>query len=313
MAGAMSLEAFAQGAPPSDQAAINARRDSGYVSLFNGKNFDGLYSIIRGEGRNETPDQGQKVFEIRNGMIFTQIGEGFVASKKRFSHYICRVEYKYGDRSSSKYHGGNPTWNSGFLYHIYNDEIWPRGMEYQLLRTDAGTIWTNPDERFRTTVAPGSKRFKPKSEGGVDYQTQGEGDRTIQKSAQFDKTGEWNVALIRVHKDTAWHYVNGKLNNFAYDIRYKNGANWDLIADGGVGVQAEFSEMYYHAWEILELDESGKPIKPSVSSLKPMARKNLLASSVLAPGMTKRLVLQKGRLSEWSPSRDITGRMGSLP
>ena len=82
------------------------KQDSGWVSLYNGKNFEGLY-IVKG-GKIKDPET-QSVFSLANEQINVQ-GGGYMATKAVYKNYQVRVEYKFGISVDQR--------NSGLLYHI---------------------------------------------------------------------------------------------------------------------------------------------------------------------------------------------------
>src|SRR5688572_27613287 len=103
------------------------KADSGWVPLFDGKTFDGLYSRMY---TKEVTDIPNKTFSIDSGMIKVTQGSGWeqghIGTDKKFSHYRARVEYKFEGTSG----------NAGFTYHT--DESvprmsnnWPRSIECQ--------------------------------------------------------------------------------------------------------------------------------------------------------------------------------------
>jgi hypothetical protein len=67
------------------------------IRLFNGKDLTGLYTWLKGPGRNNDP---QKAFTVRDGAIrVSGEGRGYVATERTYRDYHLIVEYKWGQRT----------------------------------------------------------------------------------------------------------------------------------------------------------------------------------------------------------------------
>src|SRR5436305_15253314 len=86
------------------------------LQLFNGKNLAGLYTWVKGTGRQDP----KKVFTVRDGMIHVSgAANGYVATEKEYRDYRVVVEYRWGKNTfGSKY-----VRNSGILL----DAVGPDG------------------------------------------------------------------------------------------------------------------------------------------------------------------------------------------
>lgn len=81
------------------------------IKLFNGKDLSGLYTWLKGPGRNNDP---QKAFTVHDGMIHVSgEGRGYVAAEKTYRDYHLIVEYKWGERVD----GSGYVRNAGVLLH----------------------------------------------------------------------------------------------------------------------------------------------------------------------------------------------------
>src|SRR5690349_14218068 len=96
------------------------KADSGWVPLFNGKDFEGIYGRLYGQPVTPTPDPswiiqypGTDTAVIR-GSSTSRMGN--IGTKKAYSHYRMRVEYRHDV--------ANPDYNAGITYHT--DESKPR-------------------------------------------------------------------------------------------------------------------------------------------------------------------------------------------
>lgn len=90
------------------------KQDSGWVSLFNGKNLDGLHNH-------------QSAFIVKDGALNCKgCDAGYIRTKSMYSHYHVRVSYQLTEKS-----------NGGMLSHFTSDIgvgkwIWPTCLEHQI-------------------------------------------------------------------------------------------------------------------------------------------------------------------------------------
>ena len=72
-----------------------ADQKGGVIRLFNGKNLEGFDTFLEKQGENKDPD---KVFQVHNGMLHISGAEyGYVITKKEYSNYHLRAEFKWGE------------------------------------------------------------------------------------------------------------------------------------------------------------------------------------------------------------------------
>ncbi|MDB5103436.1 MAG: hypothetical protein JWP91_1125 [Fibrobacteres bacterium] len=265
------------GMPRSGSAELTqAQRDSGWVDLFNGKNLTGLYTYLVGGadlgGRNYDNDP-LGTFKAEQGMIHASntVNQGHVGTRKDYSRYRCRVEYRYAGTTGST--------NAGFLYHL-DTASWklygqhPRSVECQMKHNEAGWTFLIANVWMTTTVDPKTKGddtpvYMPASAGGVPY-VQGDRDpkRTIMSSSHTEHwpaDTAWNTEEIRVYgADSSLHVVNGKVvmkgTHLEYDKNKDDTASRLPLFKGKIGLQAEGHEVWYRNWHIMELDAEGKPV-----------------------------------------------------
>lgn len=258
---------------PNNNSLLSNR---GFKPLFNGENFDGLYLKIR----SGDAEMAKKVFAIENNMIhvfndeFPQeyqlnTGEndthGLIFTKKKYSKYILRFEYKWGTRIANNFKQWQ--YDAGVYYHVVKDDVFPLGIEYQLRynhitnRNHSGDLirpkgidylWfpdgkntlTNP--RFEGT-AHGQSFLHP-SKGGKATKVEG----WLHLAAETDKfnglNDKWNIVEIIVMGDEfTIHKLNGSIVNMATNLN---------PSEGLISFQAETSEIYYRNIVIREFDSS---------------------------------------------------------
>jgi hypothetical protein len=257
---------------------VSLEKSQGFKPLFNGKNFDGLYLKIR-SGDDE---MAKKVFAIENEKIhvfndeFPQeyklnTGEndthGLFYTKKKYSKYILRFEYKWGTKIANNFKQWQ--YDAGVYYHVIQDDVWPVGIEYQirynhltkrnhsgdLIRPKGADYSWFPDGKGTLTLknpkfkdsAHGQSFLHP-NKGGKETQVAGWlhlATDTDNFNALNDK---WNVVeIIVMGEEYAIHKLNGDIVNMATNLKPSAGV---------IGFQAETAEIFYRNIEIKELNKS---------------------------------------------------------
>ncbi|MBQ8423542.1 MAG: DUF1080 domain-containing protein [Coprobacter sp.] len=236
------------------------KSNDGFVKLFNGEDWTGWYLKIR----SGDSLMAQKVYAIENGMVHVfgdafpdsielNTGEnathGLFYSEKEYSRFIFRFEYKWGIKIANNFDQWQ--YDAGFYYHVINDKIWPKGMEYQVRYNHitglnhTGDMWCN-GTRFDWTSGP-EKRFLCENEGGKLQERRG-GEHKAKLTTNFHALdNEWNSCEIIVMGDKyAIHKLNGEIVNMATNLS---------VSKGKIGLQSETAEIYYRNIYIKEFDE----------------------------------------------------------
>ena len=248
----------------------------GFTPLFNGKNFDGLYLKLRSGDQ----EMAKKVFAIEDEIIhvfndyFPQeymldTGEndthGMIYTKKKYSKYILRFDYKWGSRIANNFKQWQ--YDAGVYYHVLKDDIFPLGIEYQLRfnhitgRNHSGDLirpkgidylWfpdgkntlTNP--KFEGT-AHGQSFLHPNN-GGKETKVKGWLHLATETDNFNGLNNKWNtVEMIVMGNEYTIHKLNGDIVNMATHLN---------PSEGIIGFQAETSEIFYRDIEIKELTKS---------------------------------------------------------
>ena len=232
------------------------KADSGWVSIFNGVNFDGLYSRMYNQPVTDIPN---KTFTVLDGTIRVTQGAGWesghIGTDKKYSHYRARVEYKFDDLEG----------NAGFTYH--GDEVpprmsgnWPRSIECQMQQGNAGRAYSIAMCTFKTRATGGN--YNPTGQLVEVCEKAPCNARDYGASEIRDKKGEWNAMEIIVRgSDSAIHIVNGKAVMKVTNIRAPTSGNdyTTLVpyGSGSLALQAEGANITYRNWEIMELPDTG--------------------------------------------------------
>jgi hypothetical protein len=254
-----------------------ASADAGWIRLFDGKTFDGWYTFLTKQAKNEDPT---KVFQAHDGMIHVyrnhsendDVAFGYLATNFEYANYHLRLEYKWGNKKFRP--RTEQRRDAGLLYHLVGDDIvWPRCLECQIQENDTGDCFTVRGTQVETSVEivnietpSGPKdlpRYKPESEGGV-LQTIGQGSiARIVKSSTHEQDG-WNKVEVMVRGgEAAIHIVNGHTVFEAINLRQlSTDKNWEPLARGRIALQAEFAEVFYRNIEIRPIPEG--PLRPAM-------------------------------------------------
>ncbi|MEO7309264.1 MAG: DUF1080 domain-containing protein [Chitinophagaceae bacterium] len=238
---------------------ILTRKEHGFATLFNGKNFDGWMIQLR----QEDPEMEKKVFTVDEGHvihIFRDLEEGYGSkeninathgmmwSTKKYSRYIFKFEYKWGKKLFNNFIDFQ--YDAGFYYHVGERKIWPKGIEYQVRYDNVadlnhtGDFWASGDStRFQWTMGTNGRFALPK-DGGVEVPKKGK--EHLAALAPYNAlNNKWNQCEIIVMGDKyAIHKLNGNVVNYATNLS---------LSEGYLGLQSETGEIYYKNIEIKEL------------------------------------------------------------
>ena len=240
-------------------SAVQADKNAGFTPLFNGKDFDGWYIKLRNADEATT----KKVWVAGDGVIhvFKDIPDGFelntgkgdthglMYTKKKYSKYIFKFEYKWGKKIMNNFNQFQ--YDAGMYYHVYDDAIWPKGIEYQVRydntknKNHTGDYWAS------------STQFQWYSEDGITFKLPAKGG----KPAPY-KSGEhlalinaphnalndqWNQCeVIVMGNKYSIHKLNGKIVNMATHLS---------VGEGLIGLQSETAEIFYRNIMIKEFDD----------------------------------------------------------
>ena len=200
----------------------NAKADmsAGVIKLFNGKNFEGLYTFIPGEGKNQ---DSKGIFKVEPDGTIHVSGEkfAFISTDKEYDNYRLRCEFKWGTKKWPPRE--NAVRDAGILYHCVGpDKVWNKSLELQIQEGDTGDMWLTGGEGGAPSLTVLGKTYT--------------GGRVV-KWADYEKpSGEWNTVVVVARGDKIQHWVNGKINMV--------GTNASLTR-GRINLQSEGAEVYY--------------------------------------------------------------------
>jgi hypothetical protein len=238
--------------------------DEGWVSLFNGKNFDGWYTYLDASGKNKDP---KGVFKVENDMIHIEdfpkadgnADNGYLATNQAFSNVRIHVEYKWGPKRFSE-----KKRNSGLLYlAVGADTIYPTSIECQIEETDVGDMWlVNGAAATAFFIAPTVPIFDDDMGTGTLVRSNlGQSNRVL-KSGDFEDRDDWNTVEVIIDGDRSTQLVNGRIVNRANDIRQpdpNNPAHMIPLKSGKILLEAEDgNEIWFRNVKVKPLKASEK-------------------------------------------------------
>ena len=269
---------IALGGCSSRSTVIKNEKETGWRPLFNGKNLDGWYVVLRNA---RSPDTNHLV-QIEQGAIHMYKDApadspqpvGYIVTEKEYSNYHLRLQYKWGTKRFAP--RTKLRRDAGILYHaVGKDGVWPRSIECQIQENDVGDIFTVntrvtalADPRTTNTVSKVTTNeadvvrtnraifpvFLEPERGGIPLlQGAAGGIRRVIRNPMNEHKG-WNTAEVLVRGNDATHIVNGKVNNRATKIEQMLDNQWVPLTRGKIALQLEYAEVYYRNVEIKELE-----------------------------------------------------------
>jgi hypothetical protein len=258
-------------------------QDTGWVSLFNGKDLSGWDSyigpplndsgrIVLNEpvGLNKDPRQVFTVVDREGEKLIRISGEnwGAISTLKEYADYHLQLQFKWGLLKWGQ--KKNRKRDSGLLYHSVGPNgadygAWMRSQEFQIEEGNTGDYWgvagasqdipviKKSDSEYVYSPAGQLLRFNAKSKIGRHCIKQGDAERP---------SGEWNTLDLYCHGDTSVHVVNGR----AVMVLYHSGQTAEgnsgeaeagkimPLVKGKLQIQSEGAEVYYKQIRIRSLD-----------------------------------------------------------
>lgn len=183
------------------------------IPLFNGKDFTGWKKFVDPKSKAD-PD---KVFTIQDGVIVVDGSvNGYLITEQEYGDYLLTLEWRWGE----KVHRSR---NSGVFVHVSGpDQIWPKGVEAQLMSGRAGDFWLVGG--FKLKVDP--KRRDPKIDRHY-FRFKEDVEKPV---------GEWNRYEITCDGPTIRLVINGQLVNEGTEAE---------ASKGKILLQSEGAEIHF--------------------------------------------------------------------
>ena len=253
-----------------------AQKASEPTALFNGQNLDGWSVYI---DKQPAGSDAGRIFQVNDGVIHVYRSAaagsaqpfGYIATKKLYSHYRLKMEYRWGEKKFLP--RADAVRDSGLLYHVTEKEaVWPQSVELQIQERDVGDIFSI-HLRVHSTVDP--KQIPPdepkqwvgaqyldSQSGGVEQGRGGDWIARIRKSGTHEHDG-WNTIELIVQGDRAVHIVNGQVNNRCHQFERPDPAQpgkFLPVREGRIALQAEGAEVFFRNVVITPLDPKSAEI-----------------------------------------------------
>lgn len=255
----------------SAQPTSATRADSGWVSLFNGTDFTGLYDYASGMGVMDVKTQTN--FTIEAGGIIHVKGSpaGFLGTMRQYSHYRVHVDFQWPVGTVAEA-------NSGLIIHIdsaamssgFKSANRPRSIEVNC-RRDGDFPWSlwsaaklGPYISTKVTAIPAAGiqgQYNPAGVGWTDDPFGTGNSRVVSGDLQTNPElplGEWNHGEADVYGDSGIFVLNGQVRTRGWNFRL--GASGSSPSSrvpctrGNIALQSEGYPISFRNFEIMELD-----------------------------------------------------------
>lgn len=298
--------------------------DSGWVQLFNGKDFQGLYSRMYNAPVTNYPTI-DPIWTIKypntdSVEIYVKAGGGELGTiRTSYRHYRMRIQYKFDQDAGL---------NAGFLYAI--DETyprmggdgttakgnWPRSIEEQMKQGEGADAFSIQQVTFDTKLTSNHWDINGKAATVCEFGCTG---RSFNAYPRLDKHTQWNDMEVVVRgKDSAIHVLNGQQVFKLWNIRItdKQGKTLSPWDSGAVGLEAEGAIVHYRRWEIMELPATGPHYLNRLFLDAPRAGETLPPGKAYTVkwrsiGDFKKVMLEYNSGSGWKNAGDSVDNNGS--
>jgi len=216
------------------------------IHLFNGKNLDGFYVLLRNSETNENRainEDPHKVITVQDGMVRVSGQEfGHFITNDVYENYRLVVEWKWGGK----------TWpprekkarDSGILVHcVPPDKVWNKSIESQIIEGGTGDFICVDGSRL-------SVGDTTRTSGRFDRYNKGPWEDVIDfRHAEHEvdnPVGEWNTQEVICDGDKITNIVNGTVVNEGYDADPHKGQ---------ILFQSECAEIYFRRIDLYPLNK----------------------------------------------------------
>lgn len=250
------------------QAAQPATAAAGWTPLFNGRDLDGWYTFLQKHGKNQDPD---RVITIEDGAIHlykhapegSSVVMGYISTEKEYGNYHLRLQYRWGEKKFEPRYKLKR--DAGLYYHLIGpDQIWPRGLQFQIEQTNVGDLIALHGVQLDTTIDPRTRSeklptFLAGEQGGESYVLGGKGIAYLKHLAGEHERDGWNTAEIIARGDTVTHILNGRVMSKGTGVRLvdpdKPGAPRS-VSRGRIALEIEAAELYFRNVELRLLEDA---------------------------------------------------------
>ena len=265
-------------------AGVAVRAQSGWTSLWNGKDLDGWTTWMQkpsptsevpglkrdADGKYTEPigsgSDPLKVFTVDadiDGRPAIRIsGEVFgeLRTRRSFKDYHLKLQFKWGEKKWPPRDRPETRRDSGLLYHVHAEpgaegRTWARSIELQIQEHDVGDLYAVGSAiavraKARPDTKPTLYDYDPAGEWTFFSQSQGASGRCIKQPDNEKPTGEWNTVELIVFHDDSIHIVNGQVVMRLHGPVRIDGDLPTPVTTGPIILQSEGAEVFYRDIQI---------------------------------------------------------------
>src|ERR1700722_8003246 len=250
-------------------AALPPAGADGWVSLLNGRDLTGWYTMLQKSGKDVAQARKMVVMEeemlhiLGNDENAEPAEPGYLATNQEFENVHIRVEYQWGvkrfaPRTETKR-------DNGILYGLVGAEkVWPTCVECQIEEGDVGDYFLvggvrgvqaeHLDGLFPEGLSLGGWTGEPRTSRNVAPPGPMD-DRKI-KDGNFENLNDWNVVEVFWQGDRSAHIVNGRIVNMISKLQQpdpQNPGQFIPLTRGKIAIEMEFAEIWFRRIEVKSL------------------------------------------------------------
>ena len=257
--------------PKHSFAQAPAAGADGWVSLLNGHDLSGWYTMLAKSGKGVAEKKNMVAME--EGMLhimgnFEADGgaePGYLATYAEFENVHIRLEYKWGVKRFAPRTFAKR--DNGLLYGLVGpDKVWPTCVECQIEEGDVGDyFFVNTrgvqDQHANGFFAEGLTEHgwtKPAPAAPADSAADGIHDSNIRKikDGNFELLDTWNTVEVIWQGDRSAHIVNGRAVNAASKMEQpdpNHPGQFIPLTKGKIAIELEFAEIWIRRIEVKSL------------------------------------------------------------
>ncbi len=258
--------------------------DTGWTSLWNGRNLDGWTTWMRQpEPSSEVPGlkrdaNGRYTEPIGSGRdplkVFTVAGDvdgrpairisgevfGELRTRTSYQDYHLKLQFKWGEKKWPPRDRLETPRDSGLLYHVHAEpgvdgRTWARSIELQIQEHDVGDLYAIGSAiAVRARPRAGSPLalydYDPTAEWTFFSQSQGASGRCIKQPDNEKPTGQWNTVELICFREDSIHIVNGKVVMRLHGPLRIDSPVPMPVSSGPIILQSEGAEVFYRDIEL---------------------------------------------------------------
>lgn len=261
--GAMALFVIGISSCKSNGEGAQAEEQADVIKLFNGENYDGWYTWLKGIGKDKDPNN---VFTIEDGMIRIS-GEdwGCITTDEEYENYRLVTEFKWGGETHAP--RKEKARDCGILLHSIGEDgaysdTWMNSIEVQIIEGGTGDFIVVGDKTDRFSItSPVAEEKQGRSwlfqEGGQMETINGGRINWWGRSPEWkdeidfrgeqdveNPVGEWNTLECIAYGDSIIVKLNDVVVNKAFNVK---------PSKGRIQIQSEAAVIYFRKIDLIPM------------------------------------------------------------